>query len=55
MAPVRPGRRTSAWPAVVGWAFLFKKGKVVKKFPEDRLVEVVLAAVEEFEQQTKSH
>ncbi len=38
-----------------GVGILFKKGKVEKKFPENRLVEVVLEAVDEFEQQTKSH
>jgi (E)-4-hydroxy-3-methylbut-2-enyl-diphosphate synthase len=38
-----------------GVGILFKKGQVVKKFPEDRLVEVVLEAVDEFEQQAKSH
>lgn len=32
-----------------GVGILFKKGNVVKKFPEDRLVEVVLKAVDEFE------
>jgi (E)-4-hydroxy-3-methylbut-2-enyl-diphosphate synthase len=32
-----------------GIGILFKKGKVVKKFPEDKLVEVLLNAVEEFE------
>lgn len=32
-----------------GVGILFKKGKVVKTFPEDRLVEVVLRAVDEFE------
>ena len=34
-----------------GVGILFKKGKVVKKFPEQELVEVVLAAVDEFERQ----
>ncbi len=38
-----------------GIGILFKKGKVVKKFPQDRLVEVVLEAVDEFERQTGSH
>jgi (E)-4-hydroxy-3-methylbut-2-enyl-diphosphate synthase len=37
-----------------GVGILFKKGKVVKKFPEDRLVEVVLEAVDEFETQTST-
>jgi (E)-4-hydroxy-3-methylbut-2-enyl-diphosphate synthase len=37
-----------------GVGILFKKGKVVKKFPEDRLVEVVLEAVDEFETQTNT-
>jgi (E)-4-hydroxy-3-methylbut-2-enyl-diphosphate synthase len=32
-----------------GTGILFKKGKVLKKFPEDKLVEVLLNAVEEFE------
>ena len=35
-----------------GIGILFKKGKVVKKFPEDRLVAVVLEAVDEFEGRT---
>jgi (E)-4-hydroxy-3-methylbut-2-enyl-diphosphate synthase len=37
-----------------GVGILFKKGSVVKKFPQDQLVEVVLQAVDEFEQQTQS-
>ena len=37
-----------------GVGILFKKGNVVKKFPQDQLVEVVLQAVDEFEQQTQS-
>ncbi|BBO76431.1 4-hydroxy-3-methylbut-2-en-1-yl diphosphate synthase (flavodoxin) [Desulfosarcina widdelii] len=37
-----------------GVGILFKKGKVVKKFPQDRLVDVVLDAVDEFERQNKS-
>ncbi len=32
-----------------GTGILFKKGKVIKKFPEDRLVEELLRAVDEFE------
>lgn len=36
-----------------GVGILFKKGKVVKKFPQDRLVDVVLDAVDEFERQNK--
>jgi (E)-4-hydroxy-3-methylbut-2-enyl-diphosphate synthase len=36
-----------------GIGILFKKGKVVKKFPEDRLVDVVLEAVDEFERQSE--
>ena len=32
-----------------GTGILFKKGKVVKKFPEDKLVEVLLAEVEKFD------
>jgi (E)-4-hydroxy-3-methylbut-2-enyl-diphosphate synthase len=38
-----------------GIGILFKKGEVVKKFPQDRLVDVVLEAVDEFEGQTGSH
>lgn len=34
-----------------GVGILFKKGKVVEKFPEERLVEVVLKAVDEFERE----
>lgn len=34
-----------------GVGILFKKGKVVKKFPQERLVDVVLEAVDEFERQ----
>ena len=37
-----------------GIGILFKKGKVVKKFPENRLVDVVLEAVDEFERQSDS-
>ncbi|MBU0985722.1 MAG: flavodoxin-dependent (E)-4-hydroxy-3-methylbut-2-enyl-diphosphate synthase [Proteobacteria bacterium] len=32
-----------------GTGILFKKGKVIKKFPEEKLVEVLLAEVEKFE------
>jgi (E)-4-hydroxy-3-methylbut-2-enyl-diphosphate synthase len=32
-----------------GTGILFKKGKVVKKFPEEKLVEVLLEAVENYE------
>jgi len=38
-----------------GVGILFKKGRVVKKFPQTQLVDVVLEAVDEFEQQTKPH
>jgi (E)-4-hydroxy-3-methylbut-2-enyl-diphosphate synthase len=38
-----------------GIGILFKKGKVVKKFPQDRLVDVVLEAVDAFEKQAKSN
>lgn len=38
-----------------GVGILFKKGKVVKKFPQEQLVDVVLAAVDEFERQNHSH
>ncbi len=49
-----PGEAREADIGVAGGSgvgILFKKGKVVKKFPQDRLVEVVLEAVDEFEQQ----
>ena len=32
-----------------GVGLLFKKGKIVKKFPEERLVDVLLNEVEKFE------
>lgn len=35
-----------------GTGILFKKGKVVKKFPEDRLVEELLKAIDEFEEKS---
>ena len=53
-----PGEAREADIGVAGGSgvgILFKKGKVVKKFPEDRLVEVVLEAVDEFEKQTDEH
>lgn len=52
-----PGEAREADIGVAGGSgvgILFKKGKVVKKFPEDQLVEVVLAAVDEFDQQNRS-
>jgi (E)-4-hydroxy-3-methylbut-2-enyl-diphosphate synthase len=36
-----------------GVGILFKKGEVVKKFPENRLVEVLLEEVERYETQWK--
>jgi (E)-4-hydroxy-3-methylbut-2-enyl-diphosphate synthase len=36
-----------------GVGILFKKGKVVKKFPQNQLVKVVLEAVDEFEHQNR--
>ena len=53
-----PGEAREADIGVAGGSgvgILFKKGTVVKKFPEDRLVEVVLEAVDEFEKQTDEH
>jgi len=38
-----------------GVGILFKKGQIVKKFPEAQLVDVILKAVDEFEQQTEPH
>jgi (E)-4-hydroxy-3-methylbut-2-enyl-diphosphate synthase len=52
-----PGEAREADIGVAGGSgvgILFKKGKVVKKFPEDQLVDVVVAAVDEFEQQLES-
>lgn len=49
-----PGEAREADIGVAGGSgvgILFKKGKVVRKFPQDRLVEEVLKAVDEFEQQ----
>jgi (E)-4-hydroxy-3-methylbut-2-enyl-diphosphate synthase len=37
-----------------GTGILFKKGKVIKKFPEEKLVEVLLAEVEKFDNYRKS-
>ncbi len=37
-----------------GVGILFKKGEVVKKFPQDQLVDEVLKAVDEFELQSRS-
>ena len=36
-----------------GTGILFRKGKVVKKFPQEKLVEVLLAEVEKFERNRK--
>jgi (E)-4-hydroxy-3-methylbut-2-enyl-diphosphate synthase len=36
-----------------GVGILFRKGKVVKKFPEDKLVEVLLAEVDRYEKSRK--
>jgi (E)-4-hydroxy-3-methylbut-2-enyl-diphosphate synthase len=52
-----PGEAREADIGVAGGSkvgILFKKGKVVKKFPQERLVEVVLEAVDEFEREFKS-
>ena len=38
-----------------GVGILFKKGRVVKKFPQTQLVEMVLKAVDEFERQSSAH
>jgi (E)-4-hydroxy-3-methylbut-2-enyl-diphosphate synthase len=37
-----------------GTGILFKKGKVIKKFPEEKLVEVLLAEVEKFDEYRNS-
>jgi (E)-4-hydroxy-3-methylbut-2-enyl-diphosphate synthase len=37
-----------------GVGILFKKGKIVKKFPEEQLAEVLLAEVEKYENELKS-
>ncbi len=52
-----PGEAREADIGVAGGSgigILFKKGKVVKKFPEDQLVKVVLEAVDEHEQLLKT-
>jgi (E)-4-hydroxy-3-methylbut-2-enyl-diphosphate synthase len=36
-----------------GNGILFRKGKVVKKFPQEKLVEVLLKEVEEYEKHRK--
>lgn len=49
-----PGEAREADIGVAGGSgigILFKKGAVVKKFPQEQLVEVLLKAVEEFEQE----
>jgi (E)-4-hydroxy-3-methylbut-2-enyl-diphosphate synthase len=33
-----------------GTGILFKKGKVIKKFPEDKIVEVLLAEIDKFDE-----
>jgi (E)-4-hydroxy-3-methylbut-2-enyl-diphosphate synthase len=33
-----------------GTGILFRKGKVVKKFPQEKLVEILMAEVNEYEQ-----
>jgi len=33
-----------------GTGVLFKKGKVIKKFPEEKLVDVLLKEIEQYEQ-----
>ncbi|MFZ7125028.1 MAG: flavodoxin-dependent (E)-4-hydroxy-3-methylbut-2-enyl-diphosphate synthase [Desulfobacterales bacterium] len=38
-----------------GIGILFKKGKVIRKFPEDRLVEVLLSEIDRFETETTVH
>jgi (E)-4-hydroxy-3-methylbut-2-enyl-diphosphate synthase len=50
-----PGEAREADIGVAGGSgvgILFKKGEVVKKFPQDRLVDVVLEAVDEFERES---
>jgi (E)-4-hydroxy-3-methylbut-2-enyl-diphosphate synthase len=37
-----------------GVGILFKKGKIIKKFPEEKLAEVLLAEVEKYETEWKS-
>ncbi|MGD2011553.1 MAG: flavodoxin-dependent (E)-4-hydroxy-3-methylbut-2-enyl-diphosphate synthase, partial [Desulfobacterales bacterium] len=37
-----------------GVGILFKKGKIIKKFPEEQLAEVLLAEVEKYENKWKS-
>jgi (E)-4-hydroxy-3-methylbut-2-enyl-diphosphate synthase len=37
-----------------GVGILFKKGKIVKKFPEEKLADVLLAEVEKYETEWKS-
>ena len=32
-----------------GTGILFKKGKVIKKFPEDKIVEVLMAEIDKFD------
>jgi (E)-4-hydroxy-3-methylbut-2-enyl-diphosphate synthase len=36
-----------------GVGILFRKGEIVKKFPEDKLVEVLLSEVEKYEKKYK--
>jgi len=33
-----------------GTGILFKKGKVIKKFPEDKIVEVLMAEIDKFDE-----
>ncbi|MFO8112766.1 MAG: flavodoxin-dependent (E)-4-hydroxy-3-methylbut-2-enyl-diphosphate synthase, partial [Desulfosalsimonadaceae bacterium] len=51
-----PGEAREADVGIAGGrdtGILFKKGKVVKKFPQNRLVEELLAAVAEIENDIK--
>jgi (E)-4-hydroxy-3-methylbut-2-enyl-diphosphate synthase len=51
-----PGEAREADVGIAGGAgvgILFRKGKVVKKFPEDKLVEVLLAEVDRYEKSLK--
>jgi (E)-4-hydroxy-3-methylbut-2-enyl-diphosphate synthase len=52
-----PGEAREADVGIAGGAgvgILFRKGKVVKKFPEDKLVEVLLAEVDRYEKSVKN-
>ena len=46
MGPERPAKRTSALQAATAWGCSSKKGEIVRKVPEDKLVDELVKEVE---------